>query len=82
MNFVQIDYNYVAYPSGDRVICWRDLPAIMRRPAVGSLQVAQQQQVRQATVGRCQIVADLAVADWSQDSLIRFQNYRSDYNMN
>jgi hypothetical protein len=78
MNHIQIDYNYVAHPSGDKVICWRDLPAIMRRPAVSGQQVAQ----RQAAVGSCQIVADLAVADWSRDPLIRFQNYRSDYNMN
>ncbi len=82
MNCVQIDNTYNGYQLGDKVICWKDLPAIMRRPAGSGLQEWQLQRQRQVTVGSCQILVDLTVADWSRDPLIRFQNYRSDYNMN
>ncbi len=78
---IQIDYNYQAVPSDDKVICWRDLPAIMCRPAGTQMQAAT---LPAAATGRqiCKINADPVVADWSQSTLIHFQTYRSNYNIN
>ncbi len=83
MNRIQIDYNYQANPSDDMMICWKDLPAIMRRPPGMQAQM-QTSQVAAAATGRqiCKINADPTNTDRTLGPIIHIQHHYSNYNMN
>ncbi len=53
---IQIDYNYIAPPLEEKIIYWKDLPAIMSRP------IGLQTQTQAVTVAQgrqiCKIIAD------------------------